>query len=38
MICFYGNTGSGKSTSVNFLMGIPLRKSKNVMGEETISI
>jgi len=24
IIAFYGDTGSGKSTSVNFLIGIPL--------------
>lgn len=33
-----GCTGSGKSTSVNYFMGVPLKKFENSVGELAIKI
>jgi energy-coupling factor transporter ATP-binding protein EcfA2 len=38
IIAFYGSTGSGKSTSVNCFMGIPLELSTNFLGEKVARI
>lgn len=33
IIAFYGNTGAGKSTAVNYFMRTPLKTSTNRFGE-----
>jgi len=38
IIAFYGNTGSGKSTTVNYFAGVPLKKEKNNFGDDIIKI
>jgi energy-coupling factor transporter ATP-binding protein EcfA2 len=38
IIAFYGSTGSGKSTSVNCFMGIPLELYTNFLGEKVVRI
>jgi Tfp pilus assembly ATPase PilU len=38
IITFYGSTGSGKSTSVNYFMGIPLELYTNFLGEKVVKI
>ncbi len=38
IIAFFGSTGSGKSTSVNYFMGIPLEPYKNFLGEIVVRI
>lgn len=38
IIFFVGSTGSGKSTSVNYFMGVPLKKSTNLFGDSIIKV
>ena len=38
MISFYGKTGSGKSTSINYFRGYPLKTSKNDYGITIVDI
>jgi hypothetical protein len=38
IIAFYGSTGSGKSTCVNYFLGIPLKFWTNSFGEEVVRI
>jgi adenylylsulfate kinase-like enzyme len=38
LITFFGSTGSGKSTSVNYFMGVPLEKYVNNFGDHVIRI
>ncbi len=38
IIAFFGSTGSGKSTSVNYFMGIPLEIFTNLLGERVVRI
>ena len=33
IIAFYGNTGSGKSTAVNYFTRVPLEKKTNKFGD-----
>jgi len=38
IIAFYGNTGSGKSTAVNYFTRIPLQKGVNHYGDSIIEV
>jgi len=38
IIAVYGNTGSGKSTTVNYLTGVPLEERINECGDKIILI
>lgn len=38
IISFYGSTGSGKSTSVNYFTGIPLKKMQNKYDDKVVAI
>lgn len=38
IISFYGNTGAGKSTAVNYFTRIPLKKVPNACGELVVEI
>jgi len=38
IIAFFGNTGSGKSTTVNYFTGVPLIKTKSNFGGKIIKI
>lgn len=38
LLAFYGATGSGKSTSINYFMGIPLKKYDNGYGDKVVKI
>lgn len=36
IIAFYGNTGAGKSTAVNYFMRTPLKITKNRFGDNIV--
>jgi len=38
VIFFYGNTGSGKSTSVDYLMGLTLQYTTNRYGDNIVEV
>jgi len=38
IITLLGNTGSGKSTTADYLIGVPLKESKNCYGDKIIEI
>jgi len=38
IIFFCGSTGSGKSTTVNYFMGVPLQKYVNNYGDEVVKV
>jgi putative ribosome biogenesis GTPase RsgA len=38
IVAFYGNSGAGKSTSVNFFLRVPLKKTINKYGDVIITI
>lgn len=38
LVLFMGNTGAGKSTSINYLLGTKLRRSCNQVGEEVVRV
>lgn len=38
IIAFYGNTGSGKSTSINYFMDVPLEITKNDFGLSIVKL
>jgi Tfp pilus assembly pilus retraction ATPase PilT len=36
VVLFYGVTGSGKSTTINFLIDLPLKEAVNKYGDNVI--
>ena len=38
IITLLGNTGSGKSTTADYLIGVPLKESRNCYGDKIIEI
>ena len=38
IVAFYGNTGSGKSTSINYFLRVPLKKTINSFGDNVVEV